>query len=236
MKPCATEQRQHRESGSRIAHELDLHRAGLVLFVEGHRRVQALLLRINSENATAGVDLTMGALIGRYEQEEMPQRYSTRAAYRSYLDQHIKPRWEGTSIHGLKAMAVEGWLNGLELAPKTKAHIKQIMHVVFRCALRWELVEKNPISLVRVKGIDQATSTAAGFGDRRIQAPRILSWRATPNHGLGSRVFGFAGQRDCRAPVGRLRREEPDGARSAGHRAWASRSCEDRVLKRCDAG
>jgi len=28
MKPCATQQRQHRESRSRIAHELNLHRTG----------------------------------------------------------------------------------------------------------------------------------------------------------------------------------------------------------------
>jgi len=60
-------------------------------------------------------------------------------------------------------MAVEDWLNGLKLAPKTKSHIKQLLHVIFGCAMRWELTDKNPISLVRVKG-----------GSKRLKHPRIL--------------------------------------------------------------
>ena len=38
------------------------------------------------------------------------------------------------------------------------------MHTIFQCAERWELVEKNPIKLVRVKG-----------GSKRQQAPRGLT-------------------------------------------------------------
>jgi len=54
----------------------------------------------------------------------MPERYSTRAAYQSNLDVHIKPRWADTPLAGVKALAVENWLTGLKLAPKTKAHIR----------------------------------------------------------------------------------------------------------------
>src|ERR1700680_4617073 len=43
VKPRATQQGQHRESGSRVAHELDLHRTGLVLLVEGGRRPCAIV-------------------------------------------------------------------------------------------------------------------------------------------------------------------------------------------------
>lgn len=46
-------------------------------------------------------------------------------------------------------MAVEDWLRGLELAPKTKSHIRSLMHTIFQCAERWELTDKNPIKLVR---------------------------------------------------------------------------------------
>jgi integrase len=110
-----------------------------------------------------GADVLMGTLIARYEAEEMPERYSTSASYKSYIKTHIKPRWESTSIQNVKPMAVEGWMNGLDLAPKTKHSIKQLMHVLFECAMRWELVVKNPISLVRVKG-----------GIKREVRPRIL--------------------------------------------------------------
>src|SRR4051794_38339480 len=42
--------------------------------------IQALLLRINSNRRTSLPGF--GAVIARYEQEEMPQRYSTSAAYK----------------------------------------------------------------------------------------------------------------------------------------------------------
>ncbi len=127
-------------------------------------KVQALLLGANAESPMVGSDVVMGTLIARYEVEEMPKRYSTGSAYQSYLDCHIKPRWESTLLRNVKPMAVEDWLNGLKLAPKTKSHIKQLLHVIFGCAMRWELTDKNPISLVRVKG-----------GSKRLKHPRILS-------------------------------------------------------------
>ena len=127
-------------------------------------KVQALVLGANAESPMVGNDVLMGTLIARYEVEEMPKRYSTGSAYQSYLKCHIKPRWESTLVRSVKPMAVEDWLNHLKLAPKTKSHIKQLMHVIFECAMRWELTEKNPISLVRVKG-----------GSKRLKHPRILS-------------------------------------------------------------
>ena len=45
--------------------------------------VQAILLRLNAEQPAAAGAAEFGAVIARYEQEEMPERYSTRAAYQS---------------------------------------------------------------------------------------------------------------------------------------------------------
>jgi hypothetical protein len=46
--------------------------------------VQAILLRLNAEQpAVAAGAAEVGAVIARYEKEEMPERYSTRAAYKS---------------------------------------------------------------------------------------------------------------------------------------------------------
>jgi integrase len=126
-------------------------------------KMQALLMKINVDERTPNGNLTLGALIARYEEEEMPERYSTRAAYRPNLDVHIKPRWADTPLASIKAVAVEQWLGGLPLAPKTKAHIRGLMHVLFQSAARWELLDRNPISHVRVKG-----------GTKRLQRPRIL--------------------------------------------------------------
>jgi hypothetical protein len=47
--------------------------------------VQAVLLRINAEQPATAVTTLCGAVIARYEQDEMPERYSTKAAYQSYI-------------------------------------------------------------------------------------------------------------------------------------------------------
>lgn len=127
--------------------------------------VQALLLRINAEGHQVGVTPpTFGAVIARYEQEEMPERHSTSTSYKSNLKNYIRPRWADTPINEFKTMAVEDWLKRLDLAPKSKANIRSLMHTIFDCAQRWELVDKNPIKLVRVKG-----------GSKRQRPPRILT-------------------------------------------------------------
>jgi hypothetical protein len=73
-------------------------------------------------------NLTLGANANaersRYEQEEMPERYSTRAAYQSYIKNQIRPRWADTPMSAVKPMAVEDWLRNLALAPKTKSHVR----------------------------------------------------------------------------------------------------------------
>lgn len=125
----------------------------------------ATMLRANAEsNSVTAPVPTVGAVIARFEREEMPERYSTRAAYRSMLKTHIKPRWEGIPLDEVRPMAVEDWLKGLKLAAKTKTHIRGLMQVLFRCAQRWELSEKNPIQLVRVKG-----------GTKRLEKPAIIT-------------------------------------------------------------
>jgi len=55
--------------------------------------VQAILLRLNADQPVTAEPRTFGAVIARYEQEEMPERYSTKAAYQSYINIHIRPRW-----------------------------------------------------------------------------------------------------------------------------------------------
>ncbi|MBM3757392.1 MAG: site-specific integrase [Acidobacteria bacterium] len=126
--------------------------------------VQAILLRLNADQPAAVGSADFGAVIARYEQEEMPERYSTRSAYQSYLKNQIRPRWAQTPVNAVKPMAVEDWLKQLDLAPKTKSHVRSLMHTIFQCAERWELTEKNPIKLVRVKG-----------GTKRLKTPRVLT-------------------------------------------------------------
>lgn len=86
--------------------------------------VQALLLRINSEAIQPGSPApTLGGVLARYEKEELPEQYSTSSSHRSNIKLHIRPRWAETPPAGMKTLAVEDWLKGLPLAPKTRVHI-----------------------------------------------------------------------------------------------------------------
>ncbi len=77
-----------------------------------------------------------------------------RKSYLSNINLHIKPRWGEYLIGAIRRMAIEGWFKEMDKSPKTKAHIRGVMHVIFECAARWELFNerRNPIGMVRVKG------------------------------------------------------------------------------------
>ena len=131
------------------------------------KAVESLLLDLNAETPRAAFTVpTFGALVDKYVAEEMPGRYSTRKSYESMLKMHMRPRWADYPLDRVKPMVVEKWFRDLELAPKTKAHIRSLMYVIFKCAERWDLAEmgKNPISLVRVKN-----------SSKRLKRPRILT-------------------------------------------------------------
>ena len=127
--------------------------------------VAGRLRKLNSEAQPAGA-VTFAALIDRYIEDELPERYSTRTGYLSAANRHIRPKWADFPLDKMKPMAVEDWLRHLPMAPKSRANIRGIMHSMFKCAGRWELIEmgKNPIALVRVKDCT-----------KRLTTPRVLT-------------------------------------------------------------
>ncbi len=128
-----------------------------------------LQLVANSEYPTSRI-ITFGALLDRYMAEEMPERHSTNLAYRSYIKTHIRTKWADWPLSKLASrgatFTIEQWLKSLELAPKTRGNIRNVMAVIFNCAMRWGLLNLgiNPVALVRVRGIS-----------RRLEEPRNLN-------------------------------------------------------------
>jgi integrase len=57
-------------------------------------------------------------------------------------------------------------LKQLDLAPKTKGHLQNLLRVLFNCAMRWEFltIGENPMKLVRVRG-----------GSKRTKEPKVLT-------------------------------------------------------------
>jgi hypothetical protein len=111
--------------------------------------------------------VTMGIVVDRYKIRNLPIRYSTRASYLSCLD-HIKSAWQYVTLAEItaKPYMVEQWLAGLNMAPKTKAHIKALLYRLFECAMKWRdfPAGRNPMGLVEVKGVT-----------KRRRKPRVLT-------------------------------------------------------------
>ena len=124
----------------------------LPTMADAERAVGHLRMKVNAQVAQAQFHpVTVGALVDRYTVDEMPVsvREDTASAYRGILRNWIKPEWGTQTLQSVRTMAVESWLKGIPRSPNTKAHIRNLMHLLFNCAIRWELVDRNPIQLVR---------------------------------------------------------------------------------------
>ncbi len=133
---------------------------------DARKATQALLMRLNDEAPRAEMEApTFGALLDRYIEHELPERHSTRSSHLSNIRKHIRPRWNEQPVNKMKPVAMEQRLRDLPLAPKSKVHIRSLMHLVLKCAERWGVIEigKNPVTLVRVKN-----------ASKRLKRPQIL--------------------------------------------------------------
>ncbi len=121
------------------------------------------------DNAEKNCTSTFGQLVERYKREQMPQRFSTKHSYTSWLDLHILPRWQYCAIETVAdPMVVEQWLADVPLSPKSKGHVRGLMNILFTAAMKWKLfpIGRNPMELVAIKG-----------GIKRRSRPAILSQR-----------------------------------------------------------
>ena len=113
----------------------------------------------SSERRQTLMGETFGKLVERYLREALSERYSTRSSYLSRLNRYILPKWKDVPMGEVKAYDVEQWLKSIARSPKTKSHIRGIMHLLFECAMKWEMIacQRNPMELVKVKGVTKRT-------------------------------------------------------------------------------
>ena len=151
--------------------------------VSVERHLEAFVLKLNSENPTLAIlEPTFNAILDRFIEEErlleIKQRrpgdrcdadgelsYSTVSSYLSVIKQ-VRAQWGTTRITRMKPLKVQDWLKKMDAAPKTKGHVKAVMHRLYEKAMLWEMVEwqRNPMELVEVKGIS-----------KRRKKPKVLT-------------------------------------------------------------
>ena len=110
--------------------------------------------------------LTVNSLVNSYRSEKMPQRFSTRRSYESWLQNHILPRWGQSPITDVQARPVELWVQSLALAPKSRVHVRGILSILWDYAMwRGDVpIQRNPMELVSIRG-----------ATKRTRKPRSLS-------------------------------------------------------------
>jgi len=109
---------------------------------------------LQSQANVVSSEPTVNMLIQQYRAEKMPQRADTRRSYEVWFRNHILPRWGDCSLNELQARPVELWLESLSLAPKSKAHIRGLLSILWDFAVwRGDMpMQRNPMELVTVKG------------------------------------------------------------------------------------
>ena len=92
-------------------------------------------------------------LVNLYRGERMPVRASTVRGYELWFKNYIIPHWGNDEITRVKARPVEQWLGTLNLSPKSKVHIRGLLHMLWDFAMYSEVVptERNPMELVKIK-------------------------------------------------------------------------------------
>ncbi len=96
----------------------------------------------------------------------MPRRPSTRRGYDAWLNNHILPRWQNCLLTDLQARPVELWLQSLTLSPKSRVHVRGLIHALWDYAM-WRgdaPTQRNPMELVTIKG-----------ATKRMRKPRSLT-------------------------------------------------------------
>lgn len=100
------------------------------------------------------VGLMVKTVVENYRQEKMPERKDTRRSYEVWIRLYVLPKWGECSFSELQARPVELWLGSLALAPKSKAHIRGVISILWDYAM-WRgdvTTQRNPMELVTVKG------------------------------------------------------------------------------------
>jgi integrase len=132
---------------------------------DAERAIDHLRIRINAQNPQQEFhSTTVGALVDRFMEEYATKRCreNTRKNYLSLFKNHIRPTWGSEFVQNVKTIAVEDWLETYPHSRQVKSHVRNLMHTLYQAAIRWEMVQRNPIDLVRQSS-------------RRLKKPRALT-------------------------------------------------------------
>jgi integrase len=120
---------------------------------------EALTIKAPETETPTRTAPTVRTLVDQYRIEKMPTRIDTRRSYEMWLKNHILPKWGDCALSDVQARPVEMWLDSLTLSPKSKSHVRGLLHVLWDFSMWCGHVptQRNPVELVTVKGASKRT-------------------------------------------------------------------------------
>ncbi|MGC1360199.1 MAG: site-specific integrase [Silvibacterium sp.] len=113
-------------------------------------------VRININEGAEFVPMNIEQLVAHYKRVELPRLApSTQQVYCDNFKNHILPHWGEYSLASIRPIEVENWLRelrglrGKDASPSVKSKVRNLLHVLFSHALRYEFGSRNPITSVR---------------------------------------------------------------------------------------
>jgi integrase len=124
------------------------------------RAVESFRAEINA-GAQKTVRMTVGEAWEHFQANELrdpdvDRSHTTIQSYIDYFKARILPKWKDVALEDVKSVATEKWLRSLDLAPASKAKIRNHLSALFAHCIRHELYNKlNPIASVRQSAVRQ---------------------------------------------------------------------------------
>ncbi|PSH04375.1 MAG: site-specific integrase [Acidobacteria bacterium] len=133
---------------------------------DASRAVELMRLDVNRDlaDSTLGPLMTIELLVAHFKNHELAEMDDpeenkasrTKDSYEVNFKNHILPRWGKFRLNEVRTIAIQDWLRGLKcttkdklLARGTKAKIRNMMHSLFSHAMRYEFIDRNPVTQVR---------------------------------------------------------------------------------------
>ena len=139
---------------------------GTVLDLRSRRDAEQAVADFRANlNVEARAPVTVLELIAHYRKHELvPERkaFATIQSSSLYLKNHVVPKWGDLLLSEVRTVQVEEWLDSLPFAPGTRSKIRNIMSAIFNHAIRYEWMNRNPITKVRTSS-------------KRLREPDVLT-------------------------------------------------------------
>jgi hypothetical protein len=206
------------------------------------KAVSGLMREVNAQSLQRSFhQMTVSEACDHFIQRELTKdntwrNYSTKRAYKAYLQGWIVPHWGTALLSEVRTMGVESWLRSLKLAKSSCAKIRGLFSVLFNHACRYEFFDRNPIRLVRQGAKRRSTpSVLTPFEIKLLLGGLRLRERVLLLLAASTGFYRLASERAVWFEVGRSSFCPKHHVRDTIYRVRGGRTLQDRSIPEAGA-